>query len=128
MVFVWTGLVGPSARCSAARLDAPRFPRHRFQISLTEIVETAAPLSRIELDPTAMLEEALAAEKPPSAAEDTLGELGDPTRPLISSFDIDPKTVSILAEKGIINFTPIQAQSYNLLKGCLLYTSPSPRD
>ena len=64
-----------------------------------------------------MLEEALAAEKPPSAAEDTLGELGDPTRPLISSFDIDPKTVSILAEKGIINFTPIQAQSYNLLKG-----------
>jgi len=87
-----------------------------------------ADLAEVDLDPdpTAMLEEALSAEMPFEAAEEefeaepvdaTLGELNDPERPLISSFDIDPKTVAVLAAKGILNFTPIQAQTYNLLKG-----------
>jgi ATP-dependent RNA helicase DDX21 len=102
-------------------------------------LEAAAPrdLDTFEIDPTAMLEEALAAEPKPAKKgacfedeaeteavqdavedepDDHLGELGDPTRPLISSFDIDKATVALLAAKGILNFTPIQAESYNLLK------------
>ena len=41
----------------------------------------------------------------------------DPTRPLISSFaDVDSGTVELLAKKGITNFTPIQAESFALLR------------
>eukprot|EP00966_Prymnesium_polylepis_P108521 2512480-Prymnesium_polylepis.1 len=42
-------------------------------------------------------------------------EQGDPSQPLISLFDVDKETVQILADKGITNFTPVQAQSYDML-------------
>ena len=48
-------------------------------------------------------------------AEEEESELEDPTRPPISMFNIDEATVKLLADKGITNFTPIQAQSYDLL-------------
>ena len=40
----------------------------------------------------------------------------DPERPPIAMFNVDETTVSLLAEKGINNFTPIQAQSYDMLR------------
>ena len=49
--------------------------------------------------------------EPEEAAEPEEEE--DPTRPLISSFDIDDASVALLADKGITKFTPIQAQSYD---------------
>ena len=40
----------------------------------------------------------------------------DPEQPPISMFDVDAQTVSNLAAKGITHFTPIQAQSFDLLR------------
>ena len=39
----------------------------------------------------------------------------DPDRPPIAMFNIDAATVRILADKGITHFTPVQAQSYDML-------------
>ena len=57
----------------------------------------------------------------PSAATDddphaAVLEADDPDRPPISMFNVDAATVSILEEQGITNFTPIQAQSYDMLR------------
>ena len=40
----------------------------------------------------------------------------DPDRPPIAMFNVDETTVTMLAEKGITHFTPIQAQSYDMLR------------
>lgn len=52
-------------------------------------------------------------EKDPHAA---VVDVDDPDRPPISMFNVDERTVALLAEKGINNFTPIQAKSYDMLR------------
>ena len=42
-------------------------------------------------------------------------EDSDPQRPAVSLFNIDKQTVELLASTGITHFTPIQAQSYDML-------------
>ena len=49
-------------------------------------------------------------------AEEEPAEDYDPDRPPISKFDIDEKTVQLLASQGITNFTPIQAQTFDLMR------------
>ena len=65
-----------------------------------ELAAAAAAPEPLDLDPNAA----------PAISAD------DPDRPPIAMFDVDETTVSLLSAKGIDNFTPIQAQSYDMLR------------
>lgn len=74
---------------------------------------TQAPVA-LEMDEADGLAPALNDEM--AQEEEQEEESSDPTRPLISLFDVDKQTVEVLAKKGITNFTPVQAQSYDMLR------------
>ena len=60
--------------------------------------------------------EASAAEEASPAEEEEEKEAYDPDRPPLANFNINPETIAHLAGRGITNMTPIQAQSFDLLR------------
>lgn len=101
-----------AVRSCAARANAPSGMPAPLGNELAELIG-----GDFEIEGDAAAEEPPAAEIPREATEEEPAELpADPTRPLISSFSVDAETVAVLANKGISNFTPIQAESFDLLR------------
>ena len=102
----------PAILFSRSAVASSRAPPALLEIadapSLAADDEFVPPLEGVgaaELD----LDDAPAADEPETPAH-------DPDRPPISMFDIDDATVTLLAAKGIDQMTPVQAQSFDLLR------------
>ena len=100
---------------------APASSRTASALCIAPILEEQDENAAAALEETLALNNEDADEHEPLAADEE-GDAAaavpshDPDRPPISMFNVDAETVADLASQGIENFTPIQAQSYDLLR------------
>lgn len=88
---------------------APSVGNDDILTTITPVVDAPPPSEQITLDAGVL-------DSTAPAAEPEAETLEDPSRPPISMFDVDAATVALLAKQDITHFTPVKAQSFDLLR------------